>query len=403
MPRGSKPGERRGGRHRATPNKRTVLRERLLAIASANPTAAAHEFLRSLVSDPALPADTRLAIGRRIFRDDRHGSLAERSKQPPRDRKRAGEGRETSLPRTATSVANVGLATFPTFDLLLRMVQDAAATPTERLKAASEAARFLLPKEPGPKKSRRGKFPPDEYGFSVDPNLARELRDAKLQLDCLRLSSKRLTPYAVAQKASKLQARIKEIQVSLQCPCPSKYRLTYSADGAEVPGEIVRDSERLTIFWKRHAEKKTFTAEEDLEEAIRMARYDSFLVGPEMAAGKRVTKLREKKRVADHGGPPLTRAEEVSLRFLGLLYPPPRRSIDERILAEHPFWDERILAEHPFWDLPAEVERPRERGPICADSEDFEEFVDVPPFISGNPNYPSEERGADFSDSAEKS
>ena len=48
----------------------------------------------------------------------------------------------------------------------------------------------------------------------------------------------------------------------------------------EVPGEIVRDSERLTILLKRHAEKKTFTAEEDLEEAIRMARYDSFLVGP---------------------------------------------------------------------------------------------------------------------------
>jgi hypothetical protein len=64
----------------------------------------------------------------------------------------------------------------------LRIAQDVTATPTERLKAASEAARFLLPKKPGPKKSRRGKFPPDEYGFSVDPNLARELRDAKLQL-----------------------------------------------------------------------------------------------------------------------------------------------------------------------------------------------------------------------------
>ena len=82
-----------------------------------------------------------------------------------------------------------------------------------------------------------------------------------------------------------------------------------------------------------------------LEEAFRMARYDSFLVCPEMAAGKRVTKLREKKRAADHGGPPLTRAEEVTFRFLGLLYPPRRRSIDER-----------TPAEHPFWDLPAEVE-----------------------------------------------
>jgi hypothetical protein len=273
MPRGSKPGERRGGRHRATPNKRTVLRERLLAIASANPTAAAHEFLLSLVNDLALPADTRLAIGRRIFRDDRPGSLAERSKQRPRDSKPAGERRETLLPgRATTSVANVGLATLPTLDLLLRMAQDATATPTERRKAAAEAARFLLPKNPVPKKSRRGKFPPDEYGFSVDPNLARELRDAKLQLGCLRLSSKKLTPYAIAQKASKLKARIKEIQESLQCPCPSKYRLTYSVDGAEVPGEIIRDNERLTILLKRHAEKKTFTAEEDLEEAIRMAR-----------------------------------------------------------------------------------------------------------------------------------
>jgi hypothetical protein len=239
---------------------------------------------------------------------------------------------------------NVGL---PALDLVLRIAQDATATPMERRKAAAEAARFLLPKYPGPKKSRRGKFLPDECGFAVDPNLARELRDAKLQLSCLRLSSKKFTPYAFAQKAGKLQARIKEIQESLECPCPSKYRLTYRVDGADVPGEIVWDSERLTILFKRHAEKKTFTAEEDLEEAIRVARYDSFLSGPEMAAGKRLIKLREKKRAADKGGPPLTRAEEVSLRFLGLLYPPPRRSIDEE-----------TLAEHPFWDLPAEIDPP---------------------------------------------
>jgi hypothetical protein len=138
-----------------------------------------------------------------------------------RDSKPADEGRETSLLQTATTpVTNVGLAALPTLDLLLRMAQDATAPPAERRKAASEAARFLLPKKPGPRKSRRGKFPPDECGFSVDPNLARELRDAKLQLACLRLSSRKLTPYAVARKADKLHARIKEIQESLQCPCP---------------------------------------------------------------------------------------------------------------------------------------------------------------------------------------
>jgi hypothetical protein len=52
MARGSKPGERRGGRQRPTRNKRTAVRERLLAIASANPMAAVHELLLSLVNDP---------------------------------------------------------------------------------------------------------------------------------------------------------------------------------------------------------------------------------------------------------------------------------------------------------------------------------------------------------------
>ena len=391
MPRGSKPGERRGGRQRATPNKRTVVRERLLAIASANPTAAAHELLLRLVNDRALPADARLAIGRRIFRDGPPGSFAQRSKQRPRDSK---PRRGTALPgRATTSVANGGLASLPTLDLLLGMVQDPTAQPAERRKAALEVARFLLPEKPG--STKRGKFPPDECGFSIDPNLAKELRDAKLQLAGLRLSSKKLGPYAVAQKASKLHARIKEIQGWLRCPCPSKYRLKYDVDGAEVPGEIVRDGERLAIFGKRRAEKNTFTAEEDLEEAIRTARYESFLVSPEIAAAKRVAELRQKKRVADTGGPPLSRAEKVTLRFLGLLFPPPRRTIDEI--------DERFLEGHPFWDLPGEAERPREGGPDCADSEDFEEFGDVPLFVIGNPNYPPEERGADLSDGEEKS
>ena len=73
------------------------------------------------------------------------------------------------------------------------------------------------------------------------PEFGEGIAGYELQLGCLRLSSKKLAPYAVAQKASKLQARIKEIQESLQCPCPSKYRLTYSVDGAEVPSEIARD------------------------------------------------------------------------------------------------------------------------------------------------------------------
>jgi hypothetical protein len=131
--------------------------------------------------------------------------------------------------------------------VLLGIVQDSATKPAERRQAASELAQYFLPKKATQKKSRRGNFAPDEYGFVVDPNLARELRDTKLELACLPHSSKKRSPYATAQKASKLQARIQEIHESLQCPCPSKYRLKCYFDGHdfddEISGEKIRDGE----------------------------------------------------------------------------------------------------------------------------------------------------------------
>jgi hypothetical protein len=62
MPRGSKPGERRGGRQRATPNRRTVLTNRILAAAAANPAPTTNELVLVLAKDQDLPADTRMAI-----------------------------------------------------------------------------------------------------------------------------------------------------------------------------------------------------------------------------------------------------------------------------------------------------------------------------------------------------
>src|SRR5262249_48853925 len=239
----------------------------------------------------------------------------------------------------ATSVGKVGLATFPALDLLLRIAQNKTATPAERRKAALEVTQHFLPKKIGPKKARRPKFPPDEYGFSVDPNLARELRDIKLKLACLPVSSTKLSPYAIAQRATKLQARIKEIQETLQCPCPSKYRLKYYVDRVEVDAEIVWDKDRLKILGKRRADKKMFTPEEDLEEAIRTARFDSYIEGPEMAARQRLAELLEAKRAADKGyGPRLSAAQKADFRLLKLLYPRPRRpEPSEIILADHPF------------------------------------------------------------------
>ena len=60
MPRGSKPGERRGGRQRGTPNKQTVLKNAVLSAAAANPNSLPLQFFLALMRDPNGPMDTRI-------------------------------------------------------------------------------------------------------------------------------------------------------------------------------------------------------------------------------------------------------------------------------------------------------------------------------------------------------
>ena len=337
MPRGSKPGERRGGRQHATPNRRTVLTDRILAAAAANPSAAVQELVLILAKDQGLPADTRMVVARRAFpfgSRSMHGRSSNSVARVTRPTEPATKIRPYHVVNNKGPASKkgpaIGAKARLALDLLFTVAQDTAASLADRRKAASQAAEFFLPKNARGKKSRRGKFPPDERGFVVDPELARELRDSKLKLACLGLEKKR-RPYAIAQKARKLQARIEEIQLSLQCPCPSKYTNKH----------VRLDKERLEVLSRRRALGNVFPPEEDVEEALRMARYDSFLYGPEVAARRRLNDLREKKRAADRKyGPPLTPAQETTLRFLTLLYPlPPRPSPDERTIAEHPFQD----------------------------------------------------------------
>ena len=159
MPRGSKPGERRGGRQRATPNRRTVLTNRILAAAAANPAPTTNELVLVLAKDQDLPADTRMAIARKALLFGPSRSMHSRAAAPN------GHGRPPSEPGTKISpdheankgpapkrggaiAAKAGLAT----DLLFAVAQDTAATPADRRKAASQVAEFFLPKNARGKK-----------------------------------------------------------------------------------------------------------------------------------------------------------------------------------------------------------------------------------------------------------
>lgn len=62
MPRGSEPGERRGGRQRGTPNKKTLLKNALFVAAAAEPDRAPLDFMLALLRDPQVPLDLRLDL-----------------------------------------------------------------------------------------------------------------------------------------------------------------------------------------------------------------------------------------------------------------------------------------------------------------------------------------------------
>src|SRR5262249_17956383 len=139
---------------------------------------------------------------------------------------KADHGAPDAVSQQKTSAANANATTDrAVLPILFGIVQDLAAKPAERRQAALQLAQYFLPKKPTIKKSQHGNFPPDECGFVVDPDLARELRDLKLELACLPFSSKKRSPHIVARKASKLQKRIEQIRQSLECPCPSRYQL----------------------------------------------------------------------------------------------------------------------------------------------------------------------------------
>jgi hypothetical protein len=62
MPRGSKPGERRGGRQRGTPNKKTLIKNAVFLVAASDPNRSPLEFMLALMRDPQVPFDLRIEM-----------------------------------------------------------------------------------------------------------------------------------------------------------------------------------------------------------------------------------------------------------------------------------------------------------------------------------------------------
>jgi hypothetical protein len=311
MLRGSRPGERRGGRKQGTPNRRTILRDRILSIGSDQPAASQRAFLLKLVKDRKLPAETRMAV---------------------------------ATPAVVPAIRDWNPHTR---DALFGVVQDATADPKARSKAALKIAEFLLPKA-----GRRAKVIPDEYGFSISPNLARAYREIQLELRALARGSTQKIP-ANAEKIEKLEARSDAIRQRFQLPCPTK-----SKYGDK---EVEADWERLIELNSLRNNKTGLTEAQKAEEAHLRARLDVYHGSPESIARRRRQALEDadrwfkKSRLFGDRAPPLSRKDRSDLKLLRWLFPEPNRNLfrfdgDEiEMNRDYPFAEELLAPDGNFY------------------------------------------------------
>jgi hypothetical protein len=372
MLRGSRPGERRGGRKQGTPNRRTILRDRIIALGLDHPAAAQRALLLKLVKDRKLPAETRMAVAPQCF--------------PPKRTRPSRTGRPRALvgstiaqealatkgaavaskgARTPAGVGAIGDWTPQALDALFGIVQDATANPEVRRKAALKIAEFLLPKA-----GKKPKVIPDEYGFSINPNLASGYRDIQLELRTLVNGPMRKIP-VIADKIKKLEAHSDAIRRRLQVPCPTKYGNT----------EAGKDYDRLMEFTALRDNQTALTAAQTAEEAHLRARFDVFAASPESIARRRRQALQDAERrfkmsqlTGDFPAAPLSGNERDELELLRWLYPKPARNLSQldgddglEMYRDHPFQDACLAPDGNFYPRHSKL-RPAAAAETAIDS-----------------------------------
>jgi hypothetical protein len=269
MPRGSRPGERRGGRQRGTPNKTTLLKNAVFC-AAADPNRSPLDFMLALMRDPQVPLDLRIGMAaaaapliharpRASGRSRPHPmelrargaktpplsrpeepSLPSEAETPDPPRSQESEiatGPENGpVPKVAetdakltTGTAEAGKrgnlkATDLPLDFLLGVMHDPEAIPRQRARVARIAARFLhQPPE------RPVHLVEDEFGFKIDPVVAKAVRELKplLAKTIREIESREKQeklgrppiPYpALYQNKERLVARLREHLENIECP-----------------------------------------------------------------------------------------------------------------------------------------------------------------------------------------
>jgi uncharacterized protein YnzC (UPF0291/DUF896 family) len=369
MPRGSKPGERRGGRQRGTPNKKTLIKNAVFLAAAADPNRSPLDFMLALMRDPQVPFDLRIDMAaaaaplvharprasgrsrphpmelraRRTQSAALSGSdkpnlpggaekpalprsqepdIATRPENAPMPKVAETDARLTIGTAEAGKRGNLKAADLP-LDFLLGVMHDPEVMPRQRARAARIAARYMhQPPE------RPVHLVEDEFGFKIDPVVAKTVRelDALLaevvrEIESREEQRKRgrpLIPYpALYENKKRLGARLREHLESIECP-----------DGYGWL-DLEKDEARLReLAEQRGWSKGKLRPDDDAEEAYLITRMEVYRRTPKHEAWCRITKLEQ----ARANGKELTAAEISELDDLRAQFPTAARGWEPTIL-----------------------------------------------------------------------
>jgi hypothetical protein len=357
MPRGSKPGERRGGRQRGTPNKKTLIKNAVFLAAAADPNRSPLDFMLALMRDPQVPFDLRIdmaaAAARLIHARPRasgrsrphpmelraqrsksaalsgsdkpnlpggaekpglprsqESDIATRPETAPMPKVAETDARLTTDTAEAGKRGNLKAADLP-LDFVLGAMHDPEAIPRARVRAARIAARYMhQPPE------RPVHLVEDEFGFKIDPVVAKAVREldgllaqAVREIESREEQEKRgrsLLPYpALYENKKRLDGRLREHLESIECP-----------DGYGWL-DLEKDEARLRELAEQSRNEGKLTPDDDAEQAYLMTRMAAYRRTPKHEACCRLTKLEQ----ARWEGRELTAVELAELDDLRARFP----------------------------------------------------------------------------------
>jgi hypothetical protein len=265
MPRGSRPGERRGGRQRGTPNKTTLIKNAVFLAAASEPDRSPLDFMLALMRDPQVPLDLRLEMAATAGPFVHARPEPARNKPPdPLDlRDRLGDNGDLKFQKLEAKPAAGGGrgegAGLSPLDFLLGVMSDPTAAPRQRVKAAGVAARYTHAPA-GATGAPSMIVVEDKFGFKVDPELARAERDDRVRGATLRATSHLRKKDSVGAKAAEQELeqigkRRAERLALVRFPSGYSY------------GDRQNDENRLAQLYSKRSSRKKLTPEEEAEEA----------------------------------------------------------------------------------------------------------------------------------------